>query len=81
MLKKIAFAFLTALVLVNVYSHTTTFVNQTELDFTLSEAELATAGALSITVLNSDGAASPAVSFIINASGPPPARRRAAPHT
>lgn len=71
----------TSLVLVNGVSHTTTFVSQTELDVTLSEAEVATAGALSITVLNSDGAASPAVALIINASGPPPARRRAAPHT
>jgi hypothetical protein len=65
---------------VNGVAHTTTYVSANELDITLSAAELATAGVLSITISNPDGTISPAASLVINFTGPPPPRRRSAPH-
>ena len=67
-------------VAVNGVVHTTTFVSGNELDITLSPAETATPGVLTITVMNPDGTISPGVNLIINSTGPPPARRRSAPH-
>jgi len=67
-------------VAVNGTTRTTVFDNSNQLKFTLTPADLATAGALSITVVNQDGTISPAATFIINPNGPPPPRRRSAPH-
>lgn len=65
---------------VNGAAHTTTYDNSNQLRFTASAGELASGGVLSITVANPDGAISPAASLIVNSVGPPPARRRSAPH-
>jgi len=65
---------------VNGVAHATTYESANELDITLSAAELANAGVLSIIVSNPDGAISPAASLVINFTGPPPPRRRSAPH-
>jgi len=70
----------TSQVAVNGTTRTTTFDSANQLEFTLTPADLATAGALSITVVNQDGTISPAFAFIVNFSGPPPPRRRSAPH-
>jgi hypothetical protein len=67
-------------VAVNGTIRTTTFDNANQLEFTLTPADLAAAGTLSITVVNQDGTISPAFTFVVNFNGPPPPRRRSAPH-
>jgi hypothetical protein len=70
----------TSQVAVNGTIRTTTFDNTNQLELTLTPADLAVAGTLSITVINQDGAISPGFTFIVNNTGPPPPRRRSAQH-
>jgi len=58
----------------------TTFVSSNELRTTLTAADLATAGSLSITVVNEDGTISSPVTLTLTFNGPPPPRRRSAGH-
>ena len=57
---------------------TTTFVSSTDLQFTLDASELLTPHTLTVTVVNPDASRSAGATLTI--SGPPPPRRRAAPH-
>jgi len=70
----------TSQIAINGTIRTTTFVSVNELDTTLTAADLANAGVLSITVVNQDGTTSPAVPLTIRSTAPPLPRRRSAGH-
>jgi hypothetical protein len=63
---------------VNGAQRTTTFVSSSDLQFTLSAAELTTPRTLTLAVVNPDASRSADVTLAV--TGPPPPRRRAAPH-
>ena len=63
---------------INGAQRTTTFLSSSHLQFTLSASELTTPRTLTLTVVNPDAASSAGVTLPV--TGPPPARRRAAPH-
>jgi hypothetical protein len=70
----------TSQIAINGTIRATTFVSANELDTTLTAADLANAGVLTITVVNQDGTTSPAVSLTIRSTAPPLPRRRSAGH-
>ncbi len=69
----------TSQVAINGTPRATTFVSSVELDVQLTAADLGTAGALTITVINQDGTTSNPVTLLISSNGTP-ARRRASGH-
>ncbi len=70
----------TSRVAINGTPRDTTFVSGNELDVRLQVADLATAGALTITVINQDGTVSNPVTLFVTSNGEAPARRRASGH-